>query len=288
VDGVGDLIILYAAFAVSGPVWLYVARCLRQRRPPLELQPRTTPLWHPLVYVPTLLFVGNSVFALFAPPRAATVEHIEQSHAPSDARPVITLESIKSTCARFALVVLVTVCLMLVRRQDRLANYGMTIENWPSQFFDAIPGFLASLLPVYAIQALMLPWRAPETQHPILIFIQDDHSPLALVWVVLAVVVLAPLAEELQYRVVFQGWLESLMPARYAILIVATIFSAVHGFPDAFGLFPLALILGYVYHRRYRYLTNVALHALFNALNLAIALAGSYFQRDSVTSLVQP
>ena len=36
--------------------------------------------------------------------------------------------------------------------------------------------------------------------------------------------------------------------------------------------FPLALVLGYVFHRRHSFLAVVVLHAIFNAMNLIIAL----------------
>jgi membrane protease YdiL (CAAX protease family) len=50
------------------------------------------------------------------------------------------------------------------------------------------------------------------------------------------------------------------------------IFSVVHGVPDCFPLFPLALILGFVYHRTRSFLAVVVLHALFNATNLTLSV----------------
>jgi membrane protease YdiL (CAAX protease family) len=90
--------------------------------------------------------------------------------------------------------------------------------------------------------------------------------------VALAAVVLAPLAEELMFRVVIQGWLESREKPAAAITTTALLFSVIHGLPDAIGLFPLALILGYVYRRTHSYLAVVVLHGLFNAFNLSMVL----------------
>ena len=80
--------------------------------------------------------------------------------------------------------------------------------------------------------------------------------------------VLAPLVEELMYRVVLQTWLEKIAPRREALIVVALVFSAMHQLPDAIPLFPLALILGYVYQQRRSYLSVVLIHMLFNGANL--------------------
>jgi membrane protease YdiL (CAAX protease family) len=79
----------------------------------------------------------------------------------------------------------------------------------------------------------------------------------------------------LLYRVVIQGWLESRITPRAAIIFVSILFAAIHsesGRPDALPILPLALILGYVYHRRHSLLAAFTLHATFNAANLALAL----------------
>ena len=88
----------------------------------------------------------------------------------------------------------------------------------------------------------------------------------------MTVIVLAPAAEELIYRVAIQGSLVRWMSPNRAMLVVALLFSSVHGWPDMLALFPLALILGYVYHQRHSFLAVVVLHALFNAMNLFNAL----------------
>ena len=85
-------------------------------------------------------------------------------------------------------------------------------------------------------------------------------------------VIMAPIEEELLYRVIFQGTLQRHVSPLGSILISSVIFSSVHGFPDAFGLFPLALILGYLYWRTGSYLTIVTTHAMFNGVTLLLTL----------------
>ena len=74
------------------------------------------------------------------------------------------------------------------------------------------------------------------------------------------------------YRVILQGTLQRHFSPTASILISASLFSAVHGFPDAVGLFPLALILGFLYWRTGSYLTIVTTHAAFNAVTVILTL----------------
>ncbi len=78
----------------------------------------------------------------------------------------------------------------------------------------------------------------------------------------LCAVILAPLYEELLFRVVLQGWLTSVVDPRYAIPIVALIFGAIHGLPDGIALLPLAGVLGYVFYRRHSYVSVLVIHGL--------------------------
>lgn len=141
-------------------------------------------------------------------------------------------------------------------------------------------GFLASLTPVAAIQlgVEMLNLRHPQGKHVFFKILEAEPGAVSALWIGLAVIVLAPLIEELMYRVVLQGWAETRLTAGRAVLLVATVFALVHfdrGRPDYLPLFPLALILGYVYYRLHSYLAVVVLHGLFNATNLVLALLSS-------------
>jgi membrane protease YdiL (CAAX protease family) len=90
-------------------------------------------------------------------------------------------------------------------------------------------------------------------------------------WIVLSAAFLAPLTEELLYRVLLQGWAQSHLAPWQAIVASSFVFVAQHSMSDWLPLLPLALILGYVYHRRRSYLAVVVLHALFNGVMLALA-----------------
>ncbi len=157
-----------------------------------------------------------------------------------------------------------------VRRQD----FGWDPATWWSDVLAGAGGFLASLLPVYVVNDLVsrLGWRPEGVKHLFFEILEADSGGALLAWIAVSVIVLAPLAEELTYRVLLQGWCQSQLSPAMAILFSSMIFSIVHRIPDCFPLFPLAVILGYVYHRRRSYVAVVVLHALFNFTNLTLAV----------------
>lgn len=154
---------------------------------------------------------------------------------------------------------------------------GLSPIRWLPDLTAATFGFLASLVPVFGINLLIvwLGWHTPNERHPLLEMLNSDDSALLFAGVAISAAILAPLAEELMYRVALQTELERYMSENAALVTTAVIFAGVHslsGRLDALPLFPLALILGYVYRQTRSYPATVALHGLFNGLNLAMTL----------------
>lgn len=144
--------------------------------------------------------------------------------------------------------------------------------------YEIMQGALAFLLCLpwvflfnYAIREL----TKDESLHELLVVVQQDQSPLLLLLVAAHAIVMAPLLEELQFRVILQGWLADRVRGWLAVTLIALMFCGVHRFPDAFALLPLALALGWLYHRRGSYLGVVTTHMLFNVFNLTMMLLGA-------------
>ena len=93
--------------------------------------------------------------------------------------------------------------------------------------------------------------------------------------IIVSAVVLAPLAEELFFRGLLQSMLRNYLSPWGAILVASLLFALVHlaAIRDVIPLLPLAIVLGYTYERHGRLTIPIFLHALFNALMLAAALA---------------
>lgn len=167
--------------------------------------------------------------------------------------------------------VLITLLLFTKQKTD-LMRLGFRPDDLAGQCRDGGLGFVASLLPVFLVLLLTFPLRSDETTHPFLRLLAESDLTESLPPVLLAAVVLAPLKEELIFRVVLQSWLVNKLGVQAGILVGAIIFAGAHGFPDSLGLIPLALLLGIVYHVRRSVLAVILMHALFNAFNITLML----------------
>ncbi len=147
---------------------------------------------------------------------------------------------------------------------------------------------LLLVVPVYVLVAYATQWgvelwtgRAPpriahETLERIVNARGADAGPWRWV-VVLGAVVLAPVVEELLYRVFLQSCLLRLIGSAWAaVLIASALFTAVHlgaAGPHALpGLFVLAVGMGAAYEKTRRLGVPIVMHVAFNAANVALAL----------------
>ena len=96
----------------------------------------------------------------------------------------------------------------------------------------------------------------------------------------LAVVVGAPLAEELVFRGIIQSRLERAMPAWIAVVLQAALFGLIHGAPVQIAYaFVMGLLFGYIRHRTGNILPTIAAHAAFNAMNDPLGLLGGFAEK---------
>lgn len=264
-------------------VWVLIGRRLSRNRQPLPLHDRPLfPLDAPDAFLVLVLWIAIP-FMLMAtlgareePPPAETAA-LGAAGAAVESQ-AISLRAVQLNVLANA--VLLAVALPILKftplrfgERRRLADYGITLENWKREAAYGGLGFLAALVPVYLMLVATTPFRTQETQHEFLKVVQRTGDLETVAWMVLAAVVFAPLAEELVFRVVLQGTLETRTGPEGAVVGSSLLFAAVHGWPDALPLIPLALTLGYVYQRRRSYVAVVVLHALFNLWNLLLALS---------------
>jgi len=154
----------------------------------------------------------------------------------------------------------------------QLWNSAATLRlNLMSAFW----ALFAALPPVWIVGLAIQPLRTDDNGHAYIRLLEENPGPMTVAWIALAVLVAAPLFEELLFRVLLQGWLQTRVSPAAAVVSVAFAFAAIHGssWPDPLPLIPLSLILGYLYYRRRSYLANVLMHSLFNGVNLWMAIS---------------
>lgn len=248
--------------ASSCGLWIYwIVDWFREKRLPFpKWQPKSTALPSiPLALA--LMYLGLSLAAQFS-----------QSDTPKEPRQPNLDQAILADAIVF--IVLFVASVIEPAELSDLADRGFRRENLAEQFNTGSLGFIAALAPIALFRILTIPWQSRETVHPLLQYIEEHGSFSVVTRAIIIACVLAPLTEELIFRVTLQGWLSRFAPPQVAIPVVAVLFAAIHGFPDAVALMPLALLLGYIYHRTRSYVAVVTVHALFNGLNVLMMLAG--------------
>lgn len=147
---------------------------------------------------------------------------------------------------------------------------------------DVVLGVLACaamLVPVYGVQILLVLGAGLPSSHPTVEQLLADPSLETIVAAVLMAVVIAPVLEELAFRVLLQGWFERVGGSRawWPIGASATLFALAH-LGQGWAPVPLAVLalgLGYVYRQTHRLAPVVAMHMAFNALGLAVAVVSA-------------
>lgn len=163
----------------------------------------------------------------------------------------------------------------LIARGASLADLGLGDVRPAEDLRLAVGGLALVVAPVLAFAYAVNLWVPYE--HPIVDLLRAQRDSTALAIVALSAVVVAPLAEELFFRRVLQGWLEKRLPQAdggQAVGLAAAAFALAHaGQGLAFlPLFPLALVLGHLVRRTGSIVPAVLLHGLFNAVSLALLL----------------
>lgn len=100
--------------------------------------------------------------------------------------------------------------------------------------------------------------------------------PVLFVLALLAIIVLAPLVEEILFRGFLQSFIRQNLGRKQAIVITSLLFSLFHYSPEqkisnltiVASLFVFSLFLGLVYEKRGSLFAPVALHSLFNTINV--------------------
>jgi membrane protease YdiL (CAAX protease family) len=180
-----------------------------------------------------------------------------------------TLQALQQNCWLLGAGTGVAWMLLTRGEHENLRAFGVRRRGLAGQIRDGLTTVTAAWLPVFAALFITLPIRTADRRHSVFQLLDADASLAIYAWAVLAAVVVAPLFEELVFRVILQTWLERII-GRAALPVAAVLFAAVHRFPDSLAIIPLALVLGAAYQSRRSYLEIVAAHAAFNAVMLAL------------------
>ncbi|MGE0607241.1 MAG: lysostaphin resistance A-like protein [Pirellulales bacterium] len=186
-----------------------------RRRPPAPHEPRTLVPWGAAhVGLVLLAYLGLMIVGV-----GAVVVVV-----PSMARGDLSPRALYWLIAANTVVSVLTAAFMIVLlrwfARASWADMGLSGNRLLADVALGVGGFLVAAAPVYGVQWLISNWFPSE--HPIQQMLQSNDDPQMLILAVVAAVIVAPLSEELVFRVLFQGWLEAAL----------TRLSAVGGWPS--------------------------------------------------------
>ncbi len=154
-----------------------------------------------------------------------------------------------------------------------VAGERPVIEPWYflTELRFAIETFLVAYFPTTAIRIAIVSALPDAPSHPFLKLLDEGVDWDIMLLIFLMAVVVAPVVEELLFRVTLLG---GMLQRRHYVLgwvVSSVLFGMAHGFPDCIALLPLAFAIGYAYSRRRSYRTAMLVHFLFNAFNMLLA-----------------
>jgi len=153
---------------------------------------------------------------------------------------------------------------------------GLSLRRWKSDTVRGLVGYL-TIIPIsyglyWAVGAI---WPRGPQDVPYLLTLLGEVPFGWKVLILISAVVLAPIVEELFFRGLLQSMFRRQLSSPWlAILVTSAIFAGIHtGQPKNIpALAALGIALGYNYERCGRLYPSMLLHALFNAVNIAVFL----------------
>lgn len=101
------------------------------------------------------------------------------------------------------------------------------------------------------------------------------NAPLALIFALISVIIIAPIIEELLFRGLLQTYLKKHMHVKFAIAVSAIVFALFHltasqgtgNIPLSVSLFVLGGFLGFLYEKQASLFASIGLHMTFNTIS---------------------
>ena len=199
-DSLLGAIVLVLAIASVG-TWFALADRLKHGQI-LKYEPRRPVPWRGVWTLLPILLVGLTVFAAFR--GDASAEDADSATA-TDFVERIALGSLQQA----AIVVAFLAMVIAVSGATRaVLGLPKDLHQFVRDVRIGIVAWLAALAPVYGTQILFISLFGPVEGHPLIKIVGEHPNPVLYALAFTAAVVVAPICEELLFRLLLQGWLE--------------------------------------------------------------------------------
>jgi membrane protease YdiL (CAAX protease family) len=183
--------------------WCVLLGRLR-RGPILAHEPRRPVPWNAAVTLLPILFVAMAVLSAVFSAGGGDEDH-KTPVADPDVVGEIVMTVVEESVVVGLLVTAVVVMTGATKFDLGLPEY---VDGFLADVKTGIVAWLAALVPVYGTQVLLVKMFGEPSQHPLIQMVAKDPNEIILAVAFLAAVVVAPICEEIMFRLLLQGWLE--------------------------------------------------------------------------------
>lgn len=195
------LCILVACIAM----WVIVFRKIRRGQTVLAVEPWSPRCWG---LVDLLLVAVLIVAAQLASIKASGIDTSKLREGGEGGELDLPLSAMASVSASYFAVILVTVCWLIFRYNASLTHIGFFTNRFARNIGVGLAATVLCLPLVNLLMALVS--VSQEYKHPILDKMVSEGSMNSFLLASFSAVIAAPIAEEFLFRVLLQGWLQSI------------------------------------------------------------------------------
>lgn len=180
--------------------------------------------------------------------------------------------------------VLYIVC---IQYHQSIAALGLSVTNLFSNIKQGIKRYLITLplimLAGFIINLISSYYGQNPEMQDVVRWVLEEKSLFILVSLIFFGIIIAPVIEEIMFRGFLQPALKNSFGRRYAVVVSASLFAAVHMDIFAFfQIFILGMLLGYLYEKTQTLVASIVVHILHNSLTLVFLLYFKYFLKGKV------
>jgi len=174
-----------------------------------------------------------------------------------------------------------------VECHQSISALGLSLVNVWNNIKQGIKKYLVTLpfiiLAGFVINLISSYYGINPEMQDVVQWVLEEKSLFILISLIFFGIIIAPLIEEIIFRGFLQSALKNYLGRRYAILVSASLFAAVH--MDIFAFFQiliLGILLGYLYEKTQTLAASVVIHILHNSLTLVFLLYFKYFLKGKM------
>jgi membrane protease YdiL (CAAX protease family) len=203
---------LVFGLATASVVTWYLLLSRLRRGPILGYEPRRPVPWNAAATLLPMLFVALAILsAVFPGGDGRGDDNAPELGARHDAVGRIVMTVVEESVVVGLLVAAVVVMTGATKFDLGLPEY---VDGFLGDVKTGIVAWLAALVPVYGTQVLLVTMFGEPSQHPLIQMVSKNPNEMILAVAFLAAVMVAPICEEIMFRLLLQGWLEKWEDAR--------------------------------------------------------------------------